>query len=218
MTDTTQTTDTASTDNTPPPQLPAPSSHQDIVRRAVARRLPCKLTDEEMLRIARTRVGKEAERDQLVADAKLDADKRKEQIKEYDDEILVMRRELHTGSQDRTIKTNEVFEPDGKGGGFVVVYRLDTNAPTGERWPASPSELQRYLPSADGTGSILDQAAAVQKKAKRSAQDADAAAPTEDGVPDGLPAEDDDAADAEADADGDDAKTNSKGRNGKKGK
>lgn len=214
MTDTTQTTDTTN-DNAAQQPLPAPSSHQDIVRRAVPRRLPCKLSDEEMLRIARTRVGKEAERDQLVADAKLDADKRKEQIKEYDDEILVMRRELHTGLQDRTIKTNEVFEPDGKGGGFVVVYRLDTGAPTGERWPASPSELQRYLPSADGTGSILDQAAAVQKKTKRSAQDSSDAAPTDDGVPDGLPTEDGDEADEVDDAD---AKPSGKGRNGKKAK
>lgn len=168
----------------------------EVVKRAVPRLLPCKLSDEEMLRIARTRTEKEAQRDQLVSDADLDAKKRKAQIKEYDDEILVMRRELHTGSQDRTIKTDEVFEKDDKGNCWIVVYRNDTGLPTGERWPASAAEMQRHLPSGDGTGSLLDQATKVQRSAQA---EADAAVPTAAPADEDIP--DDDDADGEGDAD-----------------
>lgn len=200
MSDTAPNTDTATTE--PQAVAPLPYKPEDIVRRAVARLLPCKLTDEEMLRIARTRVGDEATRDQLVADAKQDAEERKEQIKKYDEKILVQRRELHTGYQERTILTTQVFEPDGKGGGFIVMYRNDTNTPTGEKWPASPAELQRHLPDASGTGSILDQASKVQ----RSAQPETASAPTEGDVPEGLP--DDDAGDEGGDVvDADESKS-----------
>ncbi len=181
------TTEAQTTETTTAPKRP--NLTLDIVKRNVKRVLPCKLTDEELLRIARMRTVKESEHDQLVADADLDAKKRKAQIKEYSDEILAMRRELHTGYQDRTILTNETFEKDDKGNCWVVVYRLDTGEPTGERHPASPAEMQRYLPAADGSpGGLLEQAAKVQ----RSAQDA----PPAD-VPDGLPSEDGDDDDAE---------------------
>src|SRR5262245_15394171 len=182
----------------------------DIVRRAVVRSLPCKLTDDEFMRIAKTRVGKETERDQLVADAKLDADKRKAQIKEYDDEIVQMRREMHTGYQDRAIKTNEVFRKDEAGNCWIYVVRLDNGDDTGERWPASPSEMQRYLPASDGSpGGLLEQAANAQ--AARSAQDAPPDSNGED-VPQ------DDAGEAENDA-GDEADGETgKPKRGKKGK
>jgi hypothetical protein len=165
------------------PETTRPNQTIEIVKRAVPRVLPCKLTDEDMLRISRTRVAREAERDQLVADAELDAKKRKAQIKEYDDEINVMRRELHSGQQDRTIKTNEVFEKDDLGNCWIVVYRLDSGEPTGERWPPSPAEMQRYLPALE-TGGILEQATKAQRSAQ--AETPDAEAPTD------LPAGDDD--------------------------
>lgn len=198
-----------STETTPPapPAPPVPNLTIEIVKRNVQRRLPCKLDDAELLRIARTRTVKEADRDQLVADADLDAKKRKAQIKEYDDEIAVMRRELHSGYQDRTIKTNEVFEKDVGGNCWIAVYRLDNGQSTGERWPASAAEMQRHLPLQDGaTGGLLEQAA----KAQRSAQDA---APN-GGVPDGLPTDD-------AGGDGEDEATEGDDkpkRGGKKGK
>lgn len=198
------------------PKTVRPNLTLDVVKRNVKRVLPCKLTDEELLRIARMRTVKETEHDQLVSDAELDAKKRKAQIKEYADEILAMRRELHTGYQDRTILTNEVFEKDDKGNYWIVVYRLDNGEPTGERHPATPAELQRYLPVGDtGTGSLLDQAAKVQRSAQpEAAADADAA------VPDELPEDGDEADDEDQGDDGDDGETKpARGkRGGKKGK
>jgi hypothetical protein len=182
--------------------LSRPNQTIEIVKRAVPRLLPCKLTDEDMLRISRTRVAREAERDQLAADADLDAKKRKAQIKEYDDEINAMRRELHSGFQDRTIKTNEAFEKDAQGNCWMVVYRLDTSEPTGERWPPSPAEMQRYLPALEGGGGLLEQAARAQRSAQPET------APAE--VPTDLPDEDD--------ADGDDSDDDKKPRKGRKAK
>jgi hypothetical protein len=70
-----------------------------------------------------------------------------------------MRRELHSGQQDRTIKTNEVFEKDDLGNCWIVVYRLDTaNRPASAGRP-SPAEMQRYLPALEGGGGLLEQAA-----------------------------------------------------------
>lgn len=204
-------TETAQTTETTTAPAPALNLTIEIVKRQVPRRLPCKLNDEEFIRISRTRVTKEAERDQLLADADLDAKKRKAQIKEYDDEIAVMRRELHSGFQDRTIKTNEVFEKDPNGNCWIVVYRLDNGAPTGEKWPASAAEMQRHLPLTDGpTGSLLEQAT----KAQRTAQDA----PADAGVPEGLPSdEDDDGGEDVAEEKDEPAESKAK-RNGKKGK
>lgn len=204
MTETAQTTDTISSNGT------RPNLALDIVKRNVKRVLPCKLSDEELLRIARMRTVKESEHDQLVADADLDAKKRKVQIKEYADEILAMRRELHSGYQDRTILTNEVFEKDENGNCWIVVYRLDTGTPTGERHPASPAEMQRYLPDASGSGSLLDQATKAQRSAQpETAPDAE--------VPADLPdAEDGD--DDEDDEEEDDEQPAGKKRGGRKGK
>lgn len=205
MTEIAQTTETTTT----PAPVPVLNLTIEVVKRNVPRRLPCKLNDEEFIRISRTRVTKEADRDQLVADADLDAKKRKAQIKEYDDEIAVMRRELHSGYQDRTIKTNEMFEKDPNGNCWIVVYRLDTGGPTGEKWPASAAEMQRHLP--DGTGgSLLDQATKVQRSAQPVPQDG--------GVPDGLPTdESDDGGEDEAEAK-DEPSESKPTRNGKKGK
>ena len=175
-------TDQQSTE-TKPTEAKRPNQTIEIVKRAVPRLLPCKLTDEDLLRIARMRTAKEAEHDQLVADADIDAKKRKAQIKEYADEILAMRRELHSGYQDRTIKTNEVFEKDDKGNCWIAVYRLDTGEPTGERWPPSAAEMQRYLPALE-TGGILEQATKVQRSAQDATPDAE--------VPTDLPDEDED--------------------------
>lgn len=205
MTQIAETTDTSNAE-------PRPNLTIEIVKRNVKRVLPCKLSDEELLRIARMRTAKENEHDQLVAEADLDAKKRKAQIKEYADEILSMRRELHSGYQDRTILTNEVFEKDAQGNCWIVVYRMDTGEPTKERWPASPAEMQRHLPmdEAGSGGGLLAQAAKVQ----RSAQDA----PAESGVPEGLPSGDDVPDGDESDAGGDDAGEGKPKRSGKKAK
>lgn len=203
-------TTTAETATTTPPAAPEnrPNLTIEIVKRAIPRILPCKLTDDEFVRISKTRVAKESERDQLVADAKLDADKRKSQIGDYNDEIAKMGRELHTGRQDRTIKTDEVFEKDYKGNCWIVVYRQDTGEATGERWPASATEMQRYLPSDKPGVTLLEDAA----RAQRSAQPETTPDPD---VPTDLPSEDDAGGGDDADADDGDSKPKN-GRRGKK--
>jgi hypothetical protein len=191
-----------------------PNLTLDVVKRNVKRVLPCKLTDEELLRIARMRTGKEAEHDQLVNDADIDAKKRKAQIKEYADEILAMRRELHSGYQERTILTNEVFEKDARGECWIVVYRLDSGEPTGERHPATPAEMQRYLPDfgAPGGGGLLADAT----RAQRSAQPETGANDNE--VPDGLPTDDESEGDVDDDDGDDKPDATPKNKRGGKGK
>lgn len=170
-------------------------STDDVVRRNLPRELPCKLTEEDFVRISRTRVQKEAERDELVTDLADETRRRKDQIKALDDEIGRMGRELRTGEQERTVKCNEVFRKHEDGTGWIYVLRLDTFDEV-ERRPATAHETQRYLPSIDGTpptgGSLLDQAA----RGQRSAQD--------DATPD-VPDDDDVPADGEGDEGDDDA-------------
>lgn len=176
------------TDNQP--QL-RPNITIDIVKRNVPRTLPCKLTDEETLSVARQRVVKEAQHDELVDDLDTEVKKRKEQIKKYADEIMAMRRELHSGYQDRTILTNECFEKDEKGNCWIVVYRNDTGKPSGERRPATPMEMQRHLPASDGSpGGLLEQATKQQRSAQP--EGAEAAPATGGDVPEGLPETEDD--------------------------
>lgn len=170
--------------------------NEDVVRRGISRDLPCKLTEEEFVRISRTRVQREAERDELEADLFHEVKKRKEQIKERDDEIAKMRRELHTGHQDRTIKCNEVFRKHNDGTGWIYVVRLDELREV-ERRPASAAEMQRYLPSIPEGGGLLDQA--------RTAQAAEVAAEPEraaggDDVPSDEPASEVDEIAADEDA------------------
>jgi hypothetical protein len=142
-------------------------SDDTIVRRNIKRELYCKLTDEEQLRIAKTRSVKEAELEELEGDLDREKKKRKEQIDELGDEVKKMGRELRTGEQERTVACDEVFRMiDGTG--FIVVVRKDTYAEV-ERRPANAHESQRYLPGVDGPGAtgLLDQA-----NAARSAQPA----------------------------------------------
>jgi hypothetical protein len=137
----------------------------DIIRRGVKRTLPCKLTQDEFLLIARQRVDKETLRDQLEEDFARIKAKHKAAVEELDDEILKARRELHSGEQDRTVLCSEEFERSADGTGWVVTVRVDT-VEVVERRPASPTETQRYLPGVDGTatagGSLLERAAAAQ--------------------------------------------------------
>lgn len=184
----------------------------DVVRRNIPRELPCKLTDEEFTRIAKTRAQKEAERDELEDDLQREKKKRTDQIDAIEDEIGKMGRELRTGEQERTVKCNEVFRKLDDGTGWIFVIRQDTFAEV-ERRPATAHETQRYLPSADGTGSLLDQAAARQK---RTAQDethtGTVSAESRTAVDDGDDVPSDDAGDEDGDE-----KPASKKRGGKKG-
>lgn len=187
---------------------PAPI-HQDIVRRLIPRELPCKLDDEEFTRIARQRAAKEAERDQLVNDLKIETDKRKSQIKEHDDEIGKMGRELHTGYQDRTVKCNDVFVKAPDGTGWIHTIRTDTDTEV-ERRPATAHETQRYLPTIDGPGGGL---LGMAERAQRSAQsDVPAEEPGADLPPDEEGEGDED------DGDGDDDAGESKPKRGSKKK
>ena len=189
------------------PNNTSPPPTDDVVRRGIPRELLCDLTEQDFVRISRTRALKEAERDQLLADMKDEVDRRKAQIKELEDEINVMGRELRTEKQERTVKCNEIFRKHEDGTGWIYVIRTDSYAEV-ERRPATAHETQRYLPSMDGGGGLLAQATAKQ----RSAQDAPpAAAPESDG--EDVPEDDD--ADGE---DADDSEDKPKKRGGKKGK
>lgn len=162
-----------------------------IVRRGVKRELPCKLTEEEFTRIARQRATKEAERDQLEMDLAHESKKRKDQIKEYADEIGKMGRELRTGEQDRTVNCDEVFRKiDGTG--WIVVVRKDTWDEV-ERRPASAHETQRYLPGVDGPSAAQsDQAVAVSRERSAQPEGDGSDVPTDEDVPpdeDKAPAE-----------------------------
>lgn len=146
----------------------------DVVRRNIPRELYCKLAEDEFVRISRTRVNKEAERDQLIDDLDQETKRRKDQIKELNDEIGKMGRELRTGEQERTVKCNEVFRKHDDGTGWIYVIRLDTSDEV-ERRPATAHETQRYLPSMDGGGGgggLLARASKAQRSAQPEVPDA----------------------------------------------
>jgi hypothetical protein len=189
---------------------PNAKSTHDVVRRGIPRDLYCKLTDEEQLRIAKTRATREAERDQLLVDLADETSSRKAQIKKLDDEIGKMGRELRTGEQERTIPTNEIFVKHDDGTGWIYVIRQDTDAEV-ERRPATAHETQRYLPSLDGGGGLLGQAAKAQRSAqgKAASEESDIPSDGEDG---------EDGEDGAKEADGADEDESKPKRNGKKGK
>jgi hypothetical protein len=184
-----------------------------IVRRNVKRELPCKLTDEEFMRISKQRVTREAEQTQLESDLAVEKKKRQDQIDEIDDEIQKMRRELHTGFQDRTVPCDEVFRKLEDGTGWIFVIRKDTMTEV-DRRPATAHETQRYLPGVDGPGAgLLDKAAAAQKRERTAA-----AAPESDGsdVPsDDSAAEDDEQEEGDEGSNGDKPKRGAAKKKGK---
>jgi len=187
----------------------------DIVRRGIKRTLPCELTDAEFMQIARQRVDKEALLDQVQGDFDKLKAKHKAQVEELEGEIGTMRRELHTGEQDRTVLCVEVFRRADDGTGWIHTLRTDklsaafavaigmgathddaraqaAQAAEVERRPATPTEAQRYLPGVEGVaeerrGPLLDQAAAVQ--AAERAGDAESA-DDEDNDEDDAPEDD----------------------------
>lgn len=175
------------------------SRYSDIIERGVKRELPCKLTDEEELRIARQMVTLKAELNEREGEWDLKAKKHKQEVAETERAIAKMERELHTGQQDRVVICNRVFERNVSGGGDEVLIRLDpAHQLPGEtrevqRIPASASIMQRFLPfvgDAHSNGSVLDDARAQQAAAaqRSAAPEPDAS----DDVPD-----DDDADDSE---------------------
>lgn len=191
---------------------------EDVVKRGIKRELPCKLADEEFTRIAKQRATKEAERDELEGDLAKETRKRKDQIKELDDEIGKMGRELRTGYQDRTVTCQDVFRRAEDGTGWIHTIRLDTHDEV-ERRPATAHETQRYLPTIEGsfgTGILADAAAKQVAAAERSA----APGPDESDVPSDDAGDDvTEEGDAEQDGEGEttDGKPASK-RGGRKGK
>ena len=178
------------------------TNYTDIIERGVKRELPCKLTDEEELRIARQMVALKAELAERESAWDLKAKKHKQEVSDTERVIAKMERELHTGQQDRVVICNRVFERNASGGGDEVLIRLDPahqlpgDTREVQRIPASASVMQRFLPfigDASGGGSILDDARAQQRAAEQRS------AATQDDVPgDDVPT--DDASVIEADA------------------
>ena len=175
----------------------APDTEGDVIRRGIKRTLPCKLTDDEFMQIAKTRVDKEALLLQLESDLAKEKKKRQDQIAELSDEIAKMGRELHTGEQDRTVECVDVFVRAEDGTGWVHTIRK-----TGEdveRRPASPAETQRHLPGVEGVSvggaaaPLLDQAIAAQGgdlgEADVDPDDEEAEDPEDDGLTELTPAQ-----------------------------
>lgn len=125
---------------------------EDVVRRGIKRALPCELTEQEFVQISRTCVAKKRELRQLEADFAKEKERRKEQIDEIAEEIQKLERELDTGKQERTVPCNEVFrrllDDRALETGYIFTIRQDTHGEV-ERRPATPSEMQRYIPGTE---------------------------------------------------------------------
>lgn len=199
--------------NTPVLDAAIPLAGADVMKRGVKRTLPCTLTEREFMAIAKQRVDKEALLDQVVEDFDKIKSKHKSQLEELEGEIGKMRRELHTGEQDRTVPCVEIFVRGLDGAGYVQTLRMDVLAQAYavaradgmshaeaadlardkarvEQRPATPTETQRHLPDIDGAAAdrnapLLEQATAAQGRS--------ADAGESDGVPDGAePGDEDD--------------------------
>lgn len=159
---------------------------EDIIRRGIKRTLPVKLDRDELLEISIAKSKKEQLVAQLEEDLSVEMKKRKDQIKEAEDEIKAMGRELVTGHQDRVVPCNEVFRS-----GMVFVIRTDDQRVV-EKRPANAQEAQRYLPAVENSAppaNVLDQARAKQANGAAAAQKANGVSETEDGdvvPPDGA--------------------------------
>lgn len=163
--------------------------YTDIIEANVKRELPCKLTDEEELRIARQMVALKADLADREAAWDVKLKKHKQEVVDTERAIAKMERELHTGQQDRVVICNRVFERNAAGGGDEVLIRLDpahqlpNDTREVQRFPASASVMQRFLPLE--TGGILDKARERQRSAQPEQSDvpADSAndVPADDG-------------------------------------
>jgi hypothetical protein len=187
----------------------------DVIERGVKRELPCKLTDEEELRIARQMVALKAELSEREAQWDLKAKKHKQESAETERVIAKMERELHTGQQDRVVICNRVFERNAAGGGDEVLIRLDPahqlpgDTREVQRIPASASVMQKFLPfiGEAGGGSLLDDARAQQRAVEQRSAAAADDVPADDTKPEST-----------SDGDGADEDESKPKRNGKKGK
>lgn len=158
-----------------------PTETEDVIERGLRNVLPVKLTDAEVLELSRRRTAVEQERDEMAADLKSETEKRKTALEERDKEILRLRRWIHTGEQERSVPCTKVFRrvigANGDAEGWVVTIRNDTLAEV-TREPATPRQLQRYLPGSeldpaaapddgDEPRNLLDQATAAQAAEER---------------------------------------------------
>ncbi len=196
---------------------------EDVIDRGLRNVLPVKLTKEEYSEIAHRRTVVEKEYDELEADLKKETDKRKADLKTREEDIARMRRWLHANEQERSVRCANVFRcviVNGQPTGWVVTLRLDTGKEV-TRVPATPKQLQRYLPSDDLDPSkrdagdeprpLLEQARAAQAAADGGESPATTAAAGGDGGGEGdgdgpdddadpFEEEDDDASKAGAEA------------------
>lgn len=196
------------------PPLAAPIDYladEDVIDRGLRNVLPVKLTEDEYSEIAHRRTVVEKEYDELEADLKKETDRRKADLKAREEDIAKMRRWLHTSEQERSVRCANVFRcviVNGQPTGWVVTLRLDTGTEV-TRVPATPKQLQRYLPSDELDPSkrdadpgeprgLLDDARDRQASAQRT-NGAPPDSSTVDGPADGAdPFEEDEAQDAGA--------------------
>lgn len=153
---------------------------EDVIDRGLRNVLPVKLTQDEYSEIAHRRTVVEKEHDELEADLAKETERRKADIKTRKEDIAKLRRWLHSNEQERSVRCANVFRCviiNGQPTGWVVTLRLD-NGKEVTRVPATPKQLQRYLPSdeldpskhdaSDEPRPLLEQARAAQAGAVRS--------------------------------------------------
>lgn len=117
------------------------SAAEDILKRGIKRELPCKLTDQEELEIARRKAAAEAELEEVQADFDDAKNEWKGRIEEVEKRIALMGAELRTGEQKRVIDCYERFVA-----GTIETVRSD-NGMVIDRRAASLADTQRALPN-----------------------------------------------------------------------
>jgi NifB/MoaA-like Fe-S oxidoreductase len=117
------------------------STTEDIVKRGIKRELPCKLTDQEELEIARRKASAEAELEEVQADFDDAKNEWKSRLEEVEKRIALMGAELRTGEQKRVIDCYERFVA-----GTIETVRTD-NGMVIDRRAASLADTQRALPT-----------------------------------------------------------------------
>lgn len=166
--------------NTAPVTSIAPA--EDVVKRGIKRELPCKLTDQQELDIARRKAQAEAELEELQDDFNDVKEEWKTRLDEVEKRIAVMGAELRSGEQKRVIDCYERFV-----NGTIETVRSD-NGMVIDRRAASLADTQRALP-----GTVKDEAAAQAADAAKAQRDSnveedeegDVVAPAGDGKKNG---------------------------------
>lgn len=138
-----------------------PAVVEDIIKRDIMRELPCKLTDDSLLKVAIKKAEAEAELEEMRDDFKDVKDDWGTRISDAEKRIAEMGAQLRTKEERRVIKCYERFVS-----GTIEVVRDDTKQVI-DRRAASLAEAQRSLPSRTKAEDNEQAEAAAAAKAQR---------------------------------------------------